>query len=259
MDEKTCMEPLKLAGRLIMENGGETFRVEETVQRMGEAFGLRNVESFAVPSGVFVSFQCRDGSTQTAVLRVKRNDTDLERVDAVNRVSRQVAEGKLGPQQALEALEGIEKGSEVQTRVERVLASGVCAAGFAGMFGGGALDIALAVLVGALIEGVAQLFSRYHLKALVTLLFGAFLATFLPDMIQSFLPGRSLLLEAVVAGALMPMLPGLAMTNAVSDTLRGDMMSGLSHFAQAVLTAGLVAGGALIATTCFRMLGGVGV
>ena len=72
MDQRKLMEPLKLAGKLIMENGGETYRVEETVCRMGKAFGLKEVESFAVPSGVFVSFACEDGSIQTTVLRVHR-------------------------------------------------------------------------------------------------------------------------------------------------------------------------------------------
>ena len=35
------------------------------------------------------------------------------------------------------------------------------------------------------------------------------------------------------------------------------MVSGMSHFSQAVLTAGLVAGGALAAATVFRMAGGI--
>ena len=49
---------------------------------------------------------------------------------------------------------------------------------------------------------------------------------------------------------------GLMMTNAIQDTMRGDMVSGLSHGAQAVLIACLVAGGALIAESLFRMLTG---
>jgi uncharacterized membrane protein YjjP (DUF1212 family) len=55
------------------------------------------------------------------------------------------------------------------------------------------------------------------------------------------------------------MLPGLTMTNAVQDMMRGDMVSGLSHGMQALLTAALVAGGALIADTLFRfaMRGGL--
>ena len=243
MEQKRYMEPLKMAGRLIMENGGETYRVEETVRRMGEAFGLKEVESFAVPSGVFISFLASTGDTETAVLRVRKGATNLERVDAVNRISRKVETGGMSPEDTLKALEEI--------------ASALCAAGFAVMFHGGIAEAAIAALVGALIEGMNQALARFHLQALVALLLGAFLATLIPDALLYAHLGRSFLLEAVVAGALMPMLPGLAMTNAVSDTLRGDMVSGISHFAQAVLTAGLVAGGTLFATTLWRMLGGM--
>ena len=42
--ESRYMEPLQLAGRLIMENGGETYRVEETITRMGKAFGLEKYQ-----------------------------------------------------------------------------------------------------------------------------------------------------------------------------------------------------------------------
>ena len=40
-DDSCYMEPLHLAGRLIMENGGETCRVEETVLRMGWPFAIK--------------------------------------------------------------------------------------------------------------------------------------------------------------------------------------------------------------------------
>ena len=62
--------------------------------------------------------------------------------------------------------------------------------------------------------------------------------------------------ELVVAGAVMPLVPGLAMTNAVQDTMRGDMVSGLSHGAQSILTAFLIAGGALLALALMRILTG---
>ena len=102
------IKPLQLAGRIIMENGGETYRVEETVTRMGRAFGLKNVESFAVPSGVFVSCEKEDGTHETAVLRVHRRGTNLRRVDAVNQISRRAEAGEITPEEALRALEKIE-------------------------------------------------------------------------------------------------------------------------------------------------------
>ena len=46
-DDTIYMAPLHLAGRLIMENGGETYRVEETITRMGHSFGFDEVVSDA--------------------------------------------------------------------------------------------------------------------------------------------------------------------------------------------------------------------
>ena len=54
--------------------------------------------------------------------------------------------------------------------------------------------------------------------------------------------------EAMIASAIMPLVPGLSMTNAVQDILRGDMVSGVTHAARAVMIAALLAGGALIGT-----------
>ena len=57
MTSTNCMKALCLAGRIILENGGETYRVEETITRMGRSFGFTEVESFAVPSGIFISYR----------------------------------------------------------------------------------------------------------------------------------------------------------------------------------------------------------
>lgn len=60
--------------------------------------------------------------------------------------------------------------------------------------------------------------------------------------------------EAMVAAAIMPLVPGLSMTNAVQDILRGDMISGVTHAARAVMLAALIAGGTLIGTHLFGYL-----
>ena len=102
-----CMEPLQLAGQIIMENGGETFRAEETICRMGEGLGLHEVESFAVPSGLFISYRAEGEQLETGIKRVHRQSTNLTRVDEVNRVSRQVSAGKMSAQDALTRLRDI--------------------------------------------------------------------------------------------------------------------------------------------------------
>ena len=44
-------------------------------------------------------------------------------------------------------------------------------------------------------------------------------------------------LESMTVGALMPFLPGLAFTNGVRDYMAGDLLSGNSRIAEAVLFA----------------------
>jgi uncharacterized membrane protein YjjP (DUF1212 family) len=49
--------------------------------------------------------------------------------------------------------------------------------------------------------------------------------------------------EPVITGVIMPLLPGLAMTNAIRDTMRGDLISGLARSAEALTSAVLLSAG----------------
>lgn len=248
------MEILELAGRIIMENGGETYRVEETVTRMGVAFGLQRVESFAVPSGVFVSYRREDGTTETGVVRVRRKGTDLTRVDEVNAISRLVEERRLTAGETLARLEAIDRAKPTLPEWALALGAAVSAVGFTLMFGGGMLDCAEAFATTGLVQVLTLLMAHKRMQGLAASLVGSFVSTLLPTLVFAWTGLGTV--DAIVAGALMPLLPGLSMTNAVQDTLRGDMVSGVSHAVQALLTAALVAGGALMATSLCRLIGG---
>jgi len=252
--ESRYMEPLQLAGRLIVENGGETYRVEETVTRMGRAFGLDRVESFAVPSGLFLSYRRKDGDMETSVLRVRKGPTNLSRVDAVNAVSRRVEQNGMTCEEALAALQEIETRPPMVKKWMMAAAAAVSSAGFAGMFGGGGVDMAVAFVSAGLVQVFSRVLEKYHMHGMASTLMGSFVSTIIP-MALSRLTGFGTV-DVIVAGALMPLLPGLAMTNAVQDTMRGDMVSGMSHALSALLTAGLIAGGALMAASLMHVMGG---
>ena len=250
------METLQLAGQMIMENGGETYRAEETVRRMGEGFGLQDVESFAVPSGLFISYREGEQQISTGVKRVHRASTNLFRVDEVNKVSRKAARGQMPAAEALERLREIRKKTGPFSGFLSVIAAALCAAGFALLFGGGAAEIAASAGVAALVQALGLLMTRVHLSWMASNILGGLLTALLPALLALWLP--QLHVEAVTAGALMPLVPGIAMTNAVQDTMRGDMISGLSHGVEALLTACLIAGGALLSPAILRLLTGGG-
>lgn len=253
--ENACvLETLHLAGSIILENGGEAYRVEDTVARMGRAFGVPNVEVFAVTSGLFLTLRFADGSVETAVHRSRGGPTNLAKVDAVNQVSRQAAAGRITPAEALERLRAVQQaGTEYKLRWI-LLASAASTAGFAVMFGGSWIDFVASLLAGVLIELLIYGMSKLAYSQAIQSLLGGMMCTLLPLLFHQ-LTGLGTV-EAMVAGALMPLLPGLAMTNAVQDAMRGDMLSGVGHATQAILIAALVAGGAVMANRVFLLLGG---
>ena len=255
-DDTIYMAPLHLAGRLIMENGGETYRVEETITRMGHAFGFDEVECFAIPSGIFISYRKRDarGSIETAVKRVRRRGTDLTRVNAVNAVSRRMEQESLTCEEVMTLLQEIESRPPRVKHLGLTLAVAVSSFGWAAMFGGGWMDCVTAFFVALLSQGLAFALDKAGMRSFVSTLLGSFLGTILPMLFH--LATGMLMVDATVAACLMPMLPGLAMTNAVQDTLRGDMVSGISSATSALLTASMIAGGALAGTAIFRILTG---
>ncbi len=249
-----CMEALQLAGKIIMENGGETYRAEETITRMGSGFGLEEVESFAVPSGLFISCRGTDGNPVTSVKRVRRLDRNLSRVDDANQVSRMVFAGEMDCGEALEKLRAIETSPGAFRGFWALPAAFLCACGFAALFGAGWQSIAAAGIVASVVQAMEMLLARFRSRGLAASVLGGLMTTLLPSLLAFLFP--ALQTELVIAGAVMPLVPGLAMTNAVQDTMRGDMVSGISHGTQAILTACLIAGGALLALALMRLLTG---
>ena len=252
--EAGSMEALQLAGRIIMENGGETYRAEETINRMGAGLGLDAVDSFAVPSGLFISYRGEDGKPVTSVCRVRREGRNLTRVNEANQISRFVSTGQMDCSEALIHLRRVAKMPGDFAGLWCLPAAFLCACGFTALFGGSWLAILVSGLVAAFVQLVEAGLARFRSRGNTASVIGGLLTALLPHLLALALPG--LQTELVIAGAVMPLVPGLAMTNAVQDTMRGDMVSGLSHGAQAILTAFLIAGGALLAMEIMKFVTG---
>ena len=249
------MKMLTLAGRVILENGGETYRAEDTVLRMAQAMDLKEPEAFCVPSGIFISFMDENGEPRTAVCRVHARGVHLARVDAVNQISRRLVAGQMGEGTLPDALAAAGELGRQEAFWHMPLASFLAAAAFAVMFGGGPWDAAVSGACACLTPLLPRLLLRGRDSSMALLLLGSFVSALVPLLFHR-LTGLGLP-EAMIAGALMPLVPGLSMTNAVQDVLRGDMISGVAHGARAALSAALIAGGALLGAYVAGLAGGM--
>lgn len=251
-EETLLLRTARLASALVLEYGGETFRAEETALRICRHFGMPEIDVFAVPTGLFLSVGDESGRHQTVVRRVRRRSIDLSRLDAINAISRSIEAGERTLPKAYRDLREVaDRPSKPQWQL--CLAAALSSGFFAVMFGGRALEFAVAALCGVLVQAVGGLTRRADAHQVLLSLLGS-MAIVLVALGFVGLTGYGNA-EAMIAGAIMPLLPGLAMTNAIRDAVQGDLLSGVTRAAEALLTAASLAAGAGLMLLAFRALG----
>lgn len=234
------LDAVCLAARIILESGGETYRAEETVERMCRGLKIPQVDVLALPTGLMLTLESEEGSTITRIVRVRERSINLERIEGCNTVSRQVAQGNMDGEAALKALREIH-GRRPFRQWALIPASALSAAFFTVMLGGAAQDFLVSFFCGMAVQGVLPPLHKHQVPTLISSMLAGALTTLLA--LTGTLALSQVHVEPVIAGAIMPLLPGLATTNAIRDTLRGDLVSGGARIIEAMLCAVMLAAG----------------
>ena len=218
--------------------GAETFRVEESIDRILEAYGIAG-EVFAIPNCITVSMEADDGTPITRMRRVGYHGNDLDAVESYSNLSRLVCQTKPTPDTAQQWLKDVDCGRRSYPAPVFLLANYLSAAGFTLFFGGTLKDCILGG-IGGLIIGVVSRFME-SLKA--NDFFRIISASFFMSLLAYGLGATPLLdnPDAVIIGPLMLLVPGLLFTNAMRDIIHGDTNSGEMRIVQVFLIAVAIA------------------
>ena len=237
------------AAQMVLENGGETYRVEETAMRMAAGLGLKDVNVVAFPTSIYVNVgdHCR-------IRRITHRGTNTTRLSRINDVSRKVERGEMNAKEAGHALEEI-AADPGWHQLTLIAAYGVSAASFSLLFGGNIGSLLVALVIGMLVQSIQPLFSHISMGTLIFNFTGGLLTAALSELIAVIIPYGSI--NAAIVGGIMPMLTGLLMTTAVRDTMYGDLVSGICRAVEALLLAGCVALGVFVGLKFMAMMGGV--
>ncbi|MDU7245517.1 MAG: threonine/serine exporter family protein, partial [Clostridiales bacterium] len=71
-------------GVLLLVNGAEIYRVEESMQRILKAYGIESTDVFAIPNLIILSMETADKETVTKTRRVYARGTNYRIVCEVN-------------------------------------------------------------------------------------------------------------------------------------------------------------------------------
>ena len=276
---RRALELVTRIGEVLLKNGGEIFRVQQTMQLVAKAYGIPGFQVYVLANGLFVSMQ-EEGRTITRpvesgdaagqeqlfgqehlasrahlasqVRYVPLSSVHLGRVAAVNNLSREIVAQKYTVEEASRKIEQIDKLPFTSNAVQTLM-SGLGAGAFCILFGGSLLDSAAAFLSG-LVLWIFVLFltARGANKIMVNILASALVTAMGVLFFDLCSFGDSM--DMIVIGSIVPLLPGVPLTNSIRDYLNGDYLSGTIRMIDAVLVACCIALGVGIVLRVFQLV-----
>lgn len=232
----------------LLESGAETSRVEETIAYLACAYGVP-VESMVTPTGLTVSVG--EEETTTRIARVHRRSIDLDKVTRLNELSRELVVHKVDLEQALTRVEDIRHAPAGFGRWTQLLAAALGGLGYTALAGGTGAELLAGALAGLLVRLLGERFGQAF-PPFVTTSLAAFVATLWATLNVALLGLDS---QKIVLGAILPLMPGLALVSSVRDLMAGELVSGLARGAEAMLTASAIAVGVLMGLSLQRSWG----
>jgi len=227
-DNSKIMELAYEAGAILLENGAEISRVDETMRRIAGHYGVDDESFFVLSNGIMATAK---GFARTKFIPIK--GTSLDKVVAVNQLSREVSEGKCDLGQLESQLKAI-RAMRPKPAWEQIAASAFGSAAFCIIFGGGFAD-SIAAFVAGLVLWVYMLFVGYqHLSRIAGTITGGLLATLLCGVMYKL--GLGTHLSNMIIGAIIPLIPGVPFTNGIRDLAHEDYIAGITRLLDALLT-----------------------
>ena len=242
MDYKLLADTAMLAGEIMLCSGAETYRVEDTMYHILKTSNIETTQVIALMTGIVITLN--DSSMEqpvTVMRRVNERSTNINNIVKVNDISRRYCAGKISLEEAYEELKRA-KGKQYKRVIYNMATIGI-AVGFVVMFGGKICDVVTAALVGTILACVVTFGKITKINGVLIHVLSGLGIAMLTVMIQRYL-FHEVSTDIVIVSAIMPIVPGVAITNAVRDTLQGDYLSGGARMLEAFLIAMAIAVGA---------------
>lgn len=237
------------AGMILIESGAETMRVEDTMNRLASAYGASVTDAYATPTLLMISFTL-NGQLVHNIKRVHIKATNLSKINAVNTLSRLACEKKLTLEELNQQLDYINNEKSYSSLIH-LLGAAICSFGFAYFFQGGINEALNCIWVGIVTQLIVEVFDHYHISAIFRYMISGAVLTYCAILSEKFFGADR---NLVIISVIMLLVPGLAITNAIKDSVNGDLVSGISRGTESILIAISIAIGSGF---CLVLFGGL--
>ena len=247
-DMDRVIDVLMLAGTLLLESGSEIHRVEDTMIRIAHSQGIDDCNALAMPVAIFFSIE---NANITRMKRILRTNYNIEKVCDVNQISRQLVSGHINLEEAYQALIQLKQKAVPYTNLQLTIAATLSAPFFSIMFGGNFYDAIGAGIATVFAYAFSLVVEKYVRIPFATAFAAAFVFGFLAH-IWSRYSGFPSNTDLIIAGCVMPFVPGIAMTNAVRDLMNNHLNSGMSKLFETLLITLALGAGTTVALVLMK-------
>lgn len=248
--KKNILRLALFIGQLMLANGAETYRVEDTIIRICRSRGFNHVNVFTTPTVIIISDDRFDG--YTFMKTINRRAINLGRIALINDFSRDfVKDPEMSIEESMIRLKDIAAFIAYPLWLIYIF-TGIGSASFAYLVGGNTtFDFVLTFLVSIVAAIVYdQLLKISYIPAFCCLISSILMAAsgvVLTEM--GFLTTPKML----IVGSIMPLLPGVPFIKGVRDLISGDLMSGVVRFFDAtIIFISIAAGVGFVLEIWFR-------
>ena len=269
-EQEQALQLATEAGHILLENGAEISRVEETMTRIASAYGIEDESFFVLSNGIIAT-----GQHYARAEFIPIKGTQLAKVVEVNQLSRDVTAGECGNELTCECGNQTNeftnpqvntfKPMSVETLRQRIqairnmpgkvwwemtlgIALGVSS--FSILFGGSLVD-AVATLVAGVLLGLFMTFVSPHLSRLVGNVAGGLVGGILCILLFRLAMGidglPQLHLANMIIGTIIALVPGVPFTNGMRDLANEDYIAGTTRLTDAFLVFLCIALGVALA------------
>ncbi len=239
-------------GRIVLENGGETHRVEEMMHNVCSSFGFEKNESYVTLTGMFLTLKSETGEIVTVIKRIETRQVDLDRISAISKLTHDLKKRNCDPKkdpkynpmtydEFNQRLDDIRAKKQYPEWV-KYLCGGATPGFFCLLFGGGWLEFSVAFVMGFVITIILKYLTKLHLNAFLLNAIGAGLVVWFAKMAGLYVGYMNI--DKVIIGGIMLLVPGLSITNAIRDTMAGDLVAGTARTVEAMYISAAIATGA---------------
>ncbi|USD37940.1 threonine/serine exporter family protein [Ferrimonas sp. SCSIO 43195] len=230
------------AAQLMLAWGAESELVEDIGQRLGIALGAESVE-LSISSNSLVMTTLFRQRCVTTTRRLRDHGLNMAMVCEVQRICVMAEKGLLDIEQVGSKLRNLTPWSWNPWLVVAII--GPSCGSFAHLFGADDTAVLLTVLASCIGMVVRQQLAKRHFNLLINWASTAFVTTLVARLAAMVWPTPDA--EVAMAAAVLMLVPGFPLLNAISDMVKGHYNVGLARWGQATLMTASAAIGITLA------------